>query len=84
MDGDGTWVRVSRYKSADGAGDVFVYTVEGGGHNWPGSAVEERGGKQRRFLGKGRTSPEEARGKTTHEIDAATVIWQFFQPLHKS
>jgi len=48
--------------------DVVFYTLVGGGHTWPG------GGKM----------PEWFTGPTNRDIDASTVMWQFFteHPLH--
>lgn len=47
-----------------GPGEVTLWTVDGGGHTWPGS----RGGLlMRLFL-----------GRTTGEIDATDEIWRFF------
>ena len=43
--------------------DVFFYTIEGGGHTWPG----------------GQALPEWLVGITTQEIDATRVMWEFFQ-----
>jgi polyhydroxybutyrate depolymerase len=43
--------------------DVVLYVIEGGGHTWPGSPV----GKWGRF------------GKSTREISAAKLMWEFFQ-----
>jgi len=52
---------------ADGAG-VVLYTVQGGGHTWPG----------------GKPLPEWFVGRTTRTIDATSLMWTFFRehPLH--
>ena len=42
--------------------DVILYTVEGGGHTWPG----------------GKPLPERIVGRTTHEINASRIMWEFF------
>ena len=42
---------------------VVLYTVEGGGHTWPG----------------GGPMPEWFAGRTTHSIDASGVMWEFFR-----
>lgn len=47
---------------ADGA-DVVLYTIEGGGHTWPG----------------GMPLPEWFTGTTTRSIDASSVMWEFFR-----
>ena len=53
---------------ADGA-DVVLYTVEGGGHTWPG----------------GTPLPEWFVGRTANSIDATRVMWAFFMdhPLQR-
>ncbi|MEK7401835.1 MAG: PHB depolymerase family esterase [Gemmatimonadota bacterium] len=43
--------------------DVELYTIQGGGHTWPG------GGPQ----------PEWFVGRTSHSIDASSVMWAFFR-----
>jgi polyhydroxybutyrate depolymerase len=61
---DGTRVRRETYPScADGAAVVF-YIVEGGGHTWPGGPSYTSGAAIQR---------------STHDIDATTVLWRFFQ-----
>ena len=45
------------------AADVVFYTVAGGGHAWPG----------------GEPLPEWITGRTTQDIDATRVMWDFFQ-----
>src|SRR6185295_19811322 len=49
---------------------VVLYTVEGGGHTWPG----------------GGPLPESWLGRTTHSIDASSQMWAFFRqhPLSKN
>lgn len=53
------------------AGDaaVILYTIEDGGHTWPG----------------GGPLPEWGVGRTTHSIDASAVVWSFFRahPLRR-
>lgn len=58
-------VRVRRETHAGGADgtEVVLYTVEGGGHTWPGGV---------QYL------PKRLIGKTSHDIDATEVIWEFF------
>ena len=53
---------------ADGAG-VVLYTVEGGGHTWPG----------------GGPMPEWFVGRTTRSINATSLMWSFFRehPLRR-
>ncbi len=45
------------------AADVVFYTIQGGGHTWPG----------------GEPLPVWLTGPTTTEIDATRLMWQFFQ-----
>lgn len=51
-----------RYKGCRSGADVVFYTVEGGGHTWPG----------------GDPLPEWITGRTTTDIDATAVMWEFF------
>jgi polyhydroxybutyrate depolymerase len=61
---DGTRVRRETYPGcADGSAVVF-YIVEGGGHTWPGGPNYTNGPVVQR---------------STHDIDATTVLWRFFQ-----
>lgn len=41
---------------------MILYTVEGGGHTWPG----------------GKSLPEWMVGRTTRDISATQVMWAFF------
>jgi polyhydroxybutyrate depolymerase len=43
--------------------DVLLYTIDGGGHTWPG----------------GKALPEWFVGKTTTSIDASAQMWEFFK-----
>jgi polyhydroxybutyrate depolymerase len=61
--GDGTTIRREAFRGCKGGAEVIVYTVEGGGHTWPG-------GKPR--------GPESILGKTSGNMDASEVLWQFF------
>jgi polyhydroxybutyrate depolymerase len=47
---------------AHGDGEALLYTLLGGGHTWPGSAP----------------LPAEAFGATNVDIDASSIIWEFF------
>ncbi len=60
---DGTRVRREIYKNKEGV-EVVLYAIEGGGHTWPG-------GQQ--YL------PKRIIGKTSKDIDANEVIWNFFK-----
>jgi polyhydroxybutyrate depolymerase len=54
-----------RYSDCRDNADVILYTVHGGGHAWPG----------------GVPLPVWLVGRTTQDIDATTVMWEFFR-LH--
>jgi polyhydroxybutyrate depolymerase len=55
-------VRRRSYTNCSGEADVILYTVEGGGHTWPG----------------GKHLAEWIAGRTTDEISASRVMWEFF------
>jgi poly(3-hydroxybutyrate) depolymerase/glycerophosphoryl diester phosphodiesterase len=57
-------VTPQQWTCPDGA-DVVLYTVNGGGHTWPGSAFDP--------------SIEALVGPTTTSVDATALIWQFFR-----
>ncbi len=61
---DGTKVIIQEYNGCDDATEVILYTIEGGGHTWPGGW---------------QYFPEKIIGKTSREIDANEVIWKFFK-----
>ena len=50
------------YEGCQAGADVVFYTIADGGHTWPG----------------GNPLPESITGKTTHEIDATRLMWEFF------
>jgi len=54
---------VRRLAYTNCAADVVLYTIEGGGHTWPSG---------------GKPYPEWIIGKTTDEINAGTVLWEFY------
>lgn len=62
-DTNGTSVHRDIYGGGKQETEVVVYTVNGGGHTWPG-------GQQ--YL------PVLLVGKVNHDIDAGEVIWEFF------
>jgi polyhydroxybutyrate depolymerase len=62
--GDGTRTRVDVYGPCAAGTAVAFYTIEGGGHAWPGGEAK---------LGFGRSGP------TPRDFDAGVVIWDFFQ-----
>jgi polyhydroxybutyrate depolymerase len=51
------------YLNCDEEVEVVFYTVNGGGHSWPG----------------GEPMPRAIVGHTTDDIDASAVMWEFFQ-----
>ncbi|MDA2913918.1 hypothetical protein MYX77_08180 [Acidobacteriia bacterium AH_259_A11_L15] len=55
-------VRRLAYTNCAENADVILYTVEGGGHSWPG----------------GKPMPEWMVGRTTRDISATSVMWAFF------
>ena len=57
------------YRECADDATVVLYTVHGGGHTWPG----------------GMRLPEWFVGRTTHSIDATSLMWEFFSehPLRK-
>lgn len=61
---DGTRVRVSRYSGGRSDTEVVLYTIEGGGHTWPGGQLSRR---------------EQEFGTTSRQVDASEVMWEFFQ-----
>jgi polyhydroxybutyrate depolymerase len=52
-----------RYSQCNQNADVVFYSIADGGHNWPG----------------GTPLPKSITGKTTQEIDATALMWEFFQ-----
>lgn len=52
-----------RYSSCKQTSEVIFYTIEDGGHSWPG----------------GGNLPKWIVGKTTQEIDATRLMWEFFK-----
>lgn len=61
---DGTRVRKEVYGGGSEGAEVILYAIKGGGHTWPGG---------RQYL------PEIIIGKTSRDIDANEVIWNFFK-----
>lgn len=61
---DGTTVKRKEYINPDDGTEVILYSIDGGGHTWPGGV---------QYL------PVWIIGKTSREIDANQVIWEFFK-----
>jgi polyhydroxybutyrate depolymerase len=62
--GDGTTITESDYKNGLKGTEVIGYTINHGGHTWPNGW---------QYL------PEAFIGKTTRNLDANSVIWNFFK-----
>ena len=62
---DNTTVDLLRYRPCAGTNEVRLYTVNGGGHTWPGSPYGAY------TMGLGRTS---------QDIDATLELWNFLSP----
>src|SRR3972149_2013054 len=60
---DGTRVRRTVHGSCAGKTEVVLYTIEGGGHTWPGGP---------------QSLPVAGGGGGSRDIDATRVIWDFF------
>jgi polyhydroxybutyrate depolymerase len=52
-----------RYTGCDENAEVILYSIDGGGHTWPG----------------GNPLPEFIAGRTSQAIDASRVMWDFYQ-----
>lgn len=65
---DGTFVTLTTNNSCSGNAAVALYTINGGGHTWPGNQVSGVVG--------GFNSIE--LGKTTQNVDATITLWKFF------
>ncbi len=59
-------VRRLAYTNCAENADVVLYSVEGGGHTWPGGQVPQV------------VAPEWLVGRATREINATRVMWEFF------
>ena len=61
---DGTRVTKMTYSNPRNQTEVVFYKIKNGGHNWPGG---------KKYL------PDRIVGKVCRDIDATTVIWDFFK-----
>ena len=61
---DGTRIRKEVYTNGKNETEVILYAIEGGGHTWPGGY---------QYLN------ERIIGKTSRDLDANEVIWDFFK-----
>lgn len=60
---DGTTIRRTHFGTGTGGAEVILYRIEGGGHTWPGMDTPLR-----RIL-----------GRSTQEISANDLMWEFFE-----
>lgn len=61
---DGTRAILTRYGGCDGGARVFLYTIQGGGHTWPGSAQRSSG---------------VVVGRVSNQLAASEAIWDFLR-----
>lgn len=62
--GDSTSVLIDRYPGCRDGVEVVLYTVNEGGHTWPGGL---------------QYMSEKMIGKTSRDFNATEVIWEFFK-----
>jgi polyhydroxybutyrate depolymerase len=60
---DGTRIRLDTYSGCDAGARVLLYTVQGGGHSWPGGS---------QYL------PRSVIGRVSRDLHANEAIWGFF------
>lgn len=65
---DGTRVWKEEYANKEEGLRVVLYGIDGGGHRWPGGSGNPR---------------EKMVGKSSQDINACNVIWDFFKELKK-
>lgn len=65
---DGMKVKRDVYSGGYKGTEVILYTIEGGGHTWPGAS---------QYL------PEKIVGKTCRDINGCEIIWEFFKKHSK-
>ncbi len=65
---DGTRVRTTRYSDCTSDSEVVLYSIEGGGHTWPGGA---------------QYAPPFVIGRVSRELAANDVIWDFFEAMER-
>jgi len=64
---DHTTIVTTTYTNNKFGSDIILYEIKGGGHSWPGSAPL--------------LSPD-LTGNVSREMDASTVVWDFFHALY--
>lgn len=65
---DGTTTSVVRYEGCAGGSAVWLVSVDGGGHTWPGG---------RQYL------PRLVIGRTSRDFDASEYVWSFVSTHHR-
>lgn len=63
LDIDGDPISTMSYSDCDAGSEVVLYTIDNGGHTWPGGPIQ----------------PTFLLGGTSQDIDATAVMWDFFQ-----
>jgi len=66
VEGDSTKIKCDKYVGGEYDTSVVFYTVEGGGHTWPGGLAY---------------ASEAEVGKVSYQINASQVIWEFFKDI---
>lgn len=66
---DHTWISRDIYRSGSNNTEVILYTIYNGGHTWPDGY---------QYL------PESLIGRTSHDMNANEVIWEFFSTHPKT
>jgi polyhydroxybutyrate depolymerase len=61
---DGSTIKATRYGECDAGVSVRFYSIDGGGHAWPGSPVKPRFTR--------------LTGKMSNDVAASELIWEFF------
>ena len=65
---DGTTTSVARYDGCADGGAVWLVSVDGGGHTWPGG---------RQYL------PRLVIGRTSRDFDGSAYVWSFLSTYHR-
>ncbi|HEU0198113.1 MAG TPA: hypothetical protein VFQ88_12995 [Nevskiaceae bacterium] len=64
---DGTTITLTENDACSGNSAVALYTINGGGHTWPGNQVSTLSSAKNNLV----------LGKTTQNLDATLVLWKF-------
>jgi polyhydroxybutyrate depolymerase len=77
---DETQVVRTEYFDCKSGAPVVLYTIEGGGHGWPGGHTDALlGSSSRTGNRRSNRSRQGLVGNISRDIDASEVIWQFLQ-----